>query len=853
MTPRYELLHVKPSLPERLSKLIDLAFNLRWVWHPDTAAVFERLDRKLWSSTRHNPIKMLGSLRQERLEWAAEDPVFLSHMDRAHDELQELIKGSAWYQRYHRDLNATRFAYFSAEFGITECLPLYSGGLGVLAGDHLKSASELGVPLVGVGLAYKVGYFNQYLNADGWQQEAYSENDFHNMPLELERKPDGSPVLVDLTVGPRQVQLQIWRAQVGRVPLYLLDSNLAENHPEDRRITHQLYGGDAETRIQHEIVLGIGGLRALEALGRDPDVCHINEGHAAFLVIERVRHMMRDRGLSFDEARQVVSASSIFTTHTPVPAGFDIFSRELMERYIGPFAHELGVPLESILTLGAAWDAAEPAEFNMALFAMRTTAFRNGVSRLHGRVSRRMWESEWEGLPDNEIPVASVTNGIHTRTWISHEMRTLLNRYLGPGWSDNPADQREWERVDQIPDEELWRTHLASKDRLVKFSRDRLQRQLRRRGGDVSEITEMGQVLDAERLTIGFARRFASYKRATLLFHDLERLKRIVNNPQRPVQFVFAGKAHPKDNAGKELIKGIIHAARDPELRHAFVFLENYDMFVARRLVQGCDVWLNTPRRPHEASGTSGMKAAANGVLNLSIIDGWWAEACSTDVGWGIGSGEEYAEGDEALQDTIEANALYDILERRVVPLYYQQRNGLPKAWISRMKSCLRNLAPVYNTNRMVSEYVDRFYVPAAHRVRTFLGDDPDRVRNLVRWSAWVREHWNEVVVHDVERGGNGEHTVGEVVPVQVTVSLGELKPEDVSVELYHGQTNAEREVEHGAVTPLAHAGDDGNGRHTFGGELRCGESGLYGFAVRVRPAHPDALVPHELALIRWY
>ncbi len=851
MTPRFQLLHVKPALPERLDKLRDLAFNIRWVWHPETAELFQRLDRGLWESTGHNPVRMLGTISQDRLEWAATDPVFLAHMDRAYDGLQELLARSAWFQRYHRDFEGIKIAYFSAEFGLTECLPFYSGGLGVLAGDHLKSASELGLPLVGVGLAYKVGYLAQYLNADGWQQEAYHENDFYNMPLALETNAEGKPLRLELPFPGRKVTLQIWRAQVGRVPLYLLDSNLSENSPEDQRITYQLYGGDKETRIQHEIVLGIGGVRALRLLGIKPDVCHINEGHAAFLAVERVRQIMAEYGVGFEEARQILSASSIFTTHTPVPAGFDIFDVHLMKKYFEVFAGELGVPFETLMDLGREKPGDGGQPFNMALFAVRNSTYRNAVSALHGKVSRKMWESEWKDYPESEVPVDSITNGVHTRSWISVEMQNLLNRYLGPGWSDNPADTEAWKRLDQIPDEELWRTHMASKERLVSFARERVALQLRNRGGSSVEIAEARRILSPNRLTIGFARRFAAYKRAALILRDRDRLKRIINSAERPVQFIFAGKAHPADSAGKELIKQLAHFARDAEMRDSVSFIENYDMNVARYLVQGVDVWLNTPRRPLEASGTSGMKAAANGALNFSILDGWWDEGFDNEVGWAIGQGEVY--DDPEYQDEVEANALYNLLEREVVPLYYRRdSSGLSQAWIAKMKTAMGRLAPVFNTNRMVSEYAERYYIPAARRAGEFLKGDLARVKDLVAWEEFVGKHWGEVQVERVEQLDENHLRVGTEVPVRVKVRLGALKPDQVSVELYHGQANVERQVPTGAVTPLEVERQE-DGSWWYRGMLPCRASGLYGYAVRVRPAHPDALVPNESTLISWY
>jgi starch phosphorylase len=658
-------------------------------------------------------------------------------------------------------------------------------------------------------------------------------------------------VLVSVPFPGREVKLQIWTAQVGRVPLYLLDSNIPENTPEDQRITRQLYGGDKETRIQHEIVLGIGGMRALRLLGINPDVCHINEGHAAFLMLERIRQIMTERKLDFETAREVISASSIFTTHTPVAAGFDIFDPQLLRRYFESYAAELGISFDTLARLGRTNpdDAGQP--FNMALFAVRNSTFRNAVSRLHGEVSRSMWEGEWKGYPEAEVPVESITNGIHTRSWISPEMFELFRRYLGPGWSDNPVDMSVWQRVGEIPDEELWRSHMAAKERLVNFARGRVAQQMRGRGAPSKEIEEARKILNPEVLTIGFARRFASYKRATLILRDLERVKRIIHSADMPVQLIFAGKAHPADSAGKELVKQLANFARGADMRNSVAFIENYDMNVASYLVQGVDVWLNTPRRPLEASGTSGMKAAANGILNLSILDGWWDEGFNNDVGWAIGHGEMY--DDPEYQDDVEANALYQLLEREVVPLYYKRSgNAFPADWAAKMKTAMMQLLPVFNTNRMVGEYVDRFYIPAAARSGDFLRGDLRRVKDLVAWKQFVIQHWSEVRIESVEQGKLNDLHVGSEVSVRVKLQLGSLKPDQVSVELYHGLASVDREVKDGNTTALKKAGQEG-GSWWYEGVVPCAESGLYGYAVRVRPVHADALVPNEINLIAWY
>jgi glycogen phosphorylase len=641
--------NVIPSLPAPLEGLRRLSYNLRWTWDHDLIELFRRMDSDLWEATGHNPVRMLGALDQDQLEQLARDESLLAQLERALEYLDSyLASHSTWYRRNFGQIEGLQIAYFSAEFGITECLSIFAGGLGILAGDHLKSASNLGVPLIAVGLLYQVGYFSQYLNAAGWQQESYADNDFQNLPLTLEKQPDGRPLTVEVRYDGRPVLAQIWRAQVGRVPLFLLDSNLPENRPEERAITSQLYGGDREMRLKQEILLGIGGYRALEALGVQPSVYHMNEGHSAFLSLEWTRQLMARQGLSFPEAREVASAGLVFTGHTPVAAGHDYFAPHLIERYLGQYARSMGLGIREFLALGRQNPQNDAEEFCMTVLALRMSASSNGVSRLHGQVSREMWKGLWPGVPVEEIPIGHITNGIHFRSWISNEMNRLYDRYLGPNWREEQANPKLWLRVDSIPQEELWRTHERRRERLVAFARRRLRAQLMRRGATRPAVDAADEVLDPSALSISFARRFATYKRATLLLREVDRLARILNQPTRPVQILFAGKAHPRDDAGKALIQQIIKLAQRPEFRRRLVFLEDYDMAVARYLVQGCDVWLNTPLRPLEASGTSGMKALANGALNLSTLDGWWDEAWQIGesknifVGWAIGRGESY-------------------------------------------------------------------------------------------------------------------------------------------------------------------------------------------------------------------
>lgn len=849
---------VIPSLPPSLEPLRELAYNVRWAWNHDAIELFRRLDSDLWETSGHNPVRMLGSIDQAQLEAAAKDDAFLGHLERVSQDLHAyLADQSCWCRRTHGGQEIPLVAYFSAEFGLTECMSIFAGGLGILAGDHLKSASNLGVPMVGVGLLYQQGYFRQYLNEAGWQQEAFEDNDFYNLPLVLTRRADGSPLTVEVEYPGRKVAAQVWRAEAGRVPLYLLDANIAANRAaEDRDITDQLYGGDLEMRLKQEILLGIGGYRALEALGLEPTVYHMNEGHSAFLSLERVHRLMEANNLSFAEARELASSSLIFTGHTPVMAGHDFFPPDLMDRYFADYARRLGITRSDFLALGRKNPADDAEHFCMTVLALRLAAFGNAVSKLHGQVSRRMWQALWPGVPTSEIPIGHVTNGVHFRSWISYEMNQLYDRYLGPNWREEPADCALWRRVETIPAEELWRTHERRRERLVAFARRRLRGQLGRRGASQAEIEAADEVLDPDVLTIGFARRFATYKRATLLLRDVERLDRILNDPARPVQVIFTGKAHPKDAAGKQLIQQIVTLARQPQFRRRLVFLEEYDMTVSRYLVQGADVWLNTPLRPMEASGTSGMKAAANGALNVSTLDGWWDEAWhgsdSGLIGWAIGRGEEY--DNTEYQDQVEAEALYDLLERDVAPTFYDRGvDRLPRRWITRMKSSISTLCHFFNTHRMVREYTESFYLIAHRRFRQLAADSAARVRILAAWLERVRRHWPEVRVEALEEEPPPSLSVGDRIHTRARVHLGPLTPEDVAVELYLGRLDADGEITDAAATQMEPVGPDEKINYVFEAKAAaCCKSGLHGYTVRVLPYHPDLTAPFLPGLITW-
>lgn len=848
-------INVVPNLPDPLIRLKEIAYNLRWAWHEETIALFRRLDPDLWRATEHNPVWMLGLVSQERLKSAAEDPAFLAHLQRVCDSFDEYMKAeNTWFKKeFDIATDKPMIAYFSMEFGLAEALQNYSGGLGVLSGDHLKSASDLGLPLVGVGLLYQEGYFHQYLNADGYQQESYPINDYSNLPVSLQLDKSGKPIVISVPMPGRELYAVIRKVQVGRIPLYLLDTNIDENKlAEDRNLTDRLYGGDRRTRIRQEILMGIGGIRALEALGLRPTVCHMNEGHSAFLALERIRQLMEEQKVSFNEALEIGKASTLFTTHTPVPAGLERFGFDLIDEHFTDYYQKLGLTRDEFLNLGRE-NMGDYELFSMPVLAINLSAAVNGVAQLHGVVSRSMWRWMYPNVPEDEVPIGSITNGIHVQTWISQEMSTLLDRYLDPSWREEEYRPEIWSAVDDIPDEELWRTHQRRRERLVAFTRGRLRAQLENRGLPRREVEAAAQALNPEALTIGFARRFATYKRATLLFRDVERLKAILNNPDCPVQIIFAGKAHPHDTGGKELIREIIHMARDEELRDKIVFLENYDMNVARYLVQGVDVWLNNPRRPKEASGTSGMKVIYNGGLNCSILDGWWAEGYDPQVGWAIGNGEEYPEHEAEHQDYVESEALYNVLEKDIIPLFYQRsRDGLPREWIGKVKNSMRGLSAFFSTHRMVQQYTERYYAPCYERTLEMIESNMARGKAFSAWRKRIQQVWPQVRIEDVKISDE-QVMVGKEFTIEATVFLDQLTPDDVRVQLYSGQLNATHEIgeEGGIAIDMQPAGKSGSG-YKFTVKYVYHTSGERGLSVRVLPDHELLPTSIQPGLITW-
>jgi glycogen phosphorylase len=844
--------NVSPSLPASLKPLRQLANNLYWDWNTEIKELFRRLDRDLWEATRHNPVALLARVSQSRLQEVAADDGFLAHMERAVDELDTYLHDRSWY-KHQRSANVGKecFAYFCAEFGLVDCLPIYSGGLGVLAGDHLKSASDLGLPLVAVGLLYQKGYFAQYLNADGWQQERYPINDFHNIPVQLERKSDGSELRIAVEYPGRIVYARVWRVQVGVVPLYLLDTNIEPNSPYDQDITDALYGGDLDTRIHQEIMLGIGGFRALAALGHQPSVYHMNEGHSGFLILEHIKVLMQRDKLSFAEAKQVAQSTQIFTTHTPVSAGFDLFPTDKALYYVGHYANVYGLSKDEFMGLGRENDGDLTSPFSMAALAMKTSSFVNGVAQLHGVVSREMFQNMWKDVPIDEVPITAITNGVHARSCVAKSVQELYDRYLGPEWSEKSSEDPIWQKMDAIPDEELWRNHEHSRSEMVVYVRDRIVSHLKERGATLPEINHAQQALDPSVLTIGFARRFATYKRATLFLRNLDRIKQIlVGNKERKVQFVIAGKAHPKDIPGKALIRDIVHFTRT-EGMNSVVFVPDYDIYVSRVMVAGCDIWLNTPRRPHEASGTSGMKAAMNGLPNLSVLDGWWDEADYVRTGWPIGHGEVYS--DEEYQDEVEADAFYDLLEQEIVPLFYDRdREGLPRKWVAKMKDAIRLNCPTFNTARMLRDYAKIGYFPASDRHQVVTSDNYHAGKDLAHWKVKVFENWSDLKIHSVDVAAPEEINVNQSIAVKSLINLGHLEPTDIQVELYKGAVDTDGKITHADTAVMTYQGKDGAGNSLYTTEISYAASGLQGLSLRVLPHHPHLSNPYELGLIQW-
>ncbi len=853
---------VRPVLPPALAALGDLAGNLRWSWHPETQDVFAEVDHRLWVATGRDPVKLLGAVSRGRFDELASDEGFLERLTVARADLETYLTEDRWYQRVLTSATSgfdgpRAIAYFSPEFGITAVLPQYSGGLGILAGDHLKAASDLGVPIVGVGLLYRHGYFKQSLSAEGWQQETYPVLDPDGLPISLLREDDGSraTISIELPDGPELVA-RIWVASVGRVPLLMLDTDVEGNPEHYVDVTDRLYGGTSEHRLRQELLLGVGGVRALRAYSRitgapEPEVFHTNEGHAGFLGIERIRELTVEPGgpgLDFQTALEVGRASTVFTTHTPVPAGIDRFDRTLVEQYFNDSGATPGVPVDRILALGTEdFAGGDSGVFNMAVMGFRLAQRANGVSLLHGQVSRGMFSGLWPAFDEAEVPIGSITNGVHAPTWVAREVIELAAAHGADPETDDP--ESFWATVDKVSGVDVWSVKRMLRERLVVDARKRLTRSWEKRGKAVAELGWIDSALDPDVLTIGFARRVPSYKRLTLMLRDPDRLKSLLLHPERPIQLVIAGKSHPADDGGKKLIQEIVRFADDPEVRHRIVFLPNYDIAMAQPLYPGCDVWLNNPLRPYEACGTSGMKAALNGALNLSILDGWWDEWYDGENGWAIPSADGVEDTDK--RDDLEATALYDLVEREVAPRFYDvDEQGVPLRWVEMLRHTLKSLGPKVLATRMVRDYTKQLYVPATANARS-LNADYHGARELAAWKHRVRGGWSGVRVEHVESTGVGDAPeVGHVMCVRAFVSLGELAPDDVEVQLVHGKTNAEDELTETTLDGLVLVESYEGGRHRFDGEVSLGRSGAFGYTVRVIPRNALLTSSAELGVV---
>src|SRR5881398_2633803 len=848
--PTFQIYNVIPTLPAALEPLREMSFNLWWTWEPAARRLFRHLDPDLWNRTNHNPVRMLQLSRQSRLEELAQDKTFLRELKQVFEEFEKYLGRHDTYGKTGAGSAIKNpIAYFSAEFGFHESIPNYSGGLGILAGDHCKSASDLDLNFVAIGLLYRHGYFRQQIDKEGIQGAINLNQNFYHLPIREVRRGD-TKLLISVPILDREVFARAWELRVGRVNVYLLDTDIPENSPEDRLITAELYGGDLEMRMRQEIILGIGGVKALGVHGIEPDVFHMNEGHSAFLGLERVRLNVVEKKLDFYSALQVVAAANVFTTHTPVPAGQDSFSREMMQKYFSKLAKELNIPFDELFSFGQTrLDPNDP--LSMTILALRLSRHSNGVSKLHGEVTRSLWKDVWSGVPVQEVPITSITNGIHTKTWMAPEFAALYRKHLGV-WEEHLTEPEFWRGVIDIHDAELWETHQKLKLRLINFIRDRERQRRERLGESPESIRKVNRILDPEVLTIGFARRFATYKRATLLFSDKERLKRLLSDTTRPAQFIFAGKAHPRDEAGKALIQEVYKFSREAGVENRIVFLEDYDSYIARRLVQGVDLWLNHPLRPLEASGTSGMKAAPNGGINLSVLDGWWREGYNGSNGWAIGA--EINNGTTEFQNEVDASSLYQLLENQIIPLYYAKPDGkLPLAWLQLMRESIRSVTPVFNTHRMVKEYTERLYIPAARSHENFAQNGCEPATQLSQWKARMRRDWPQVRIHDVQVGNKDRQNivVGESPQVSAHVHLGDVDPNHVRVEAYHGEAE-NGGIKNPSVSVLNASGRNGDGSYLYQGSVPASESGAYGFSVRVVPIHPNLMQAHELRLIAW-
>ena len=844
---------VNPQLPKRIEKLSEISNNLWWSWNTEFLRLFKTIDNDLWETCEKNPVKFLKQVSQERLEAVSKNVEFLKEYDKLARQFEDYMNSkNTWFSNNYPENKNDLIAYFSAEYGLDRTIPIYSGGLGILSGDHLKSASDLGIPLVAVGLLYKNGYFHQKINGYGDQETEYINIELSNLPINPVKDENGEDLIIYVKFPKRRLYLKVWQINVGRIKLYLLDSDIEKNNPEDRDVTLRLYGGDQEMRIRQEIVLGMGGTNLLtRALGLNPTIYHMNEGHSAFLILELIKNIIRDKQVSFDVARDIASSKTVFTTHTPVPAGNDIFPLDLVDKYFKDFWPRLGLDREEFLRLGMKPSQILEPGFNMGILALKVAGKKNGVSKLHGAVSRELFGDVWPDIAANESPITYVTNGIHTCSWLSPKLKELYNKYLMPYWQDNIHEDKVWEKINNIPDKTLWETHQDRKEKLLKLVKDSTTQRLRRSGYSYEEINEITSKLNPNALTIGFARRFATYKRATLIFKDLERITQILNNSEKPVQLIFAGKAHPADKEGQDLIKRIHEISMMPQFKGKIFLLENYNIAMSQYLVSGVDVWLNNPRRPMEASGTSGQKASVNGVINFSVLDGWWAEGYNQENGWTIGTNAEYNSYEE--QDIADSQSMYRTLEDKIIPTYYDKNEeGISPKWIRIMKNSIISTGGKYSTARMLLDYTNNLYMPLCNLTKKYY-QNVDTVAEYNLWKKNLYINWKDIKITQTNNLDNITIDAGNNIEVKCEVELPNVDLENITVECYYGKILDNGIVENVSIIPMKLTGkDEENKKYEYTTKIELKTGGNYGYTFRVMPRHEMLLDAENLNLVKW-
>ncbi|NLI58152.1 MAG: glycosyltransferase family 1 protein [Clostridium sp.] len=844
---------VTAVIPNELSKLKDIAYNLWWSWNSDAIDLYREIDLALWEKLGKNPVRFLKEVSQKKLEAKVNDPDYMSRYRGVVEKYEAYMNETdTWFSRNFPDKKNHMVAYFSAEYGLNEVLPIYSGGLGVLSGDHCKSASDLGIPFTAIGLFYKQGYFSQHINADGWQETIFTDLNTSNLPIRPALDQNGSQITIEVELPGRIVFAKIWYVQIGRVKLYLMDTDHEHNNENDRGLTARLYGGDQETRIQQEIFLGIGGSKVLDTLGIKPTVYHMNEGHSAFLGLELIRKLVQNQNLRFDEAKEVVSSSVVFTTHTPVPAGNDVFPLEMIDRYFNHYWPSLGISRHEFLDLGL--KIGDHQNFNMTVLALNLSGQRNGVSELHGAVSRNIFKNVWPEIPEDEIPIGHITNGIHTLTWLSPTIKYLYDKYLDRDWQEKLYEKNVWDKVDDIPAEDLWKSHCVLKTKMIGFVREKLKEQRIANNESIERIKEVDTLLDSNALTIGFARRFATYKRANLIFRDVARIQKILNDPERPVQIIFAGKAHPADAPAHEIIKHINDIAKQEGFHGKVVLVENYNMTLARNLVQGVDIWLNNPRRPLEASGTSGQKVCINGIINFSVLDGWWCEGYNGKNGWAIG--DETIYDNEYHQDNADSESIYDILEKQIIPTFFDRNEkGVPEKWVEIMKESIKSNTSLFSTHRMVQDYTNKYYIPLMDRVEKQTLNNFKLASELSNWKKHIEKEWPQVdIIPDkqITQLNNKNFISGESIPIYASVRLGNIEPSSVKVQIYYGDVGNDNTIENPHIVDMQLEEKISDNTYRYTTNITLFEGGEYGYTFRVIPNHPDLLNRFDLPLIRW-